>query len=81
MKFLTLIIMFLFILSVNAENKKDPTLKQDEVWVCSRWMWTSYDIVNQKVVCLDWKKQDCSLRMYKNICKAEGTTNKISRKD
>lgn len=80
MKNITFIIMCMFIMSVNAEDKKDPTLKQDEVWVCSRWKWTSYDIETRTVICLDWKKQDCSLRLHKNICRSEGTTNRISRK-
>jgi hypothetical protein len=35
---------------------------------CVRWTWTG-DVYNRKVVCLEWRKQDCSNRLHKIICK------------
>lgn len=52
------------VLLVSAEQKKD----KDVTWVCVRWQWTG-DGSNRTIYCLEWKKKDCSNRLYKDICK------------
>ena len=44
--------------------------KQDEAWTCIRWRWSSDDTF-KRAVCIEWKKKDCSKRLYKEICKKE----------
>ncbi len=56
-----------FILTVAAQQKKD--LSQDTVWSCVKWTWTGQDVFNRKVICLEWRKEDCSNRLHKEICK------------
>jgi hypothetical protein len=38
---------------------------------CVRWTWDTQNVFTSKVVCLEWKKKDCSNRLHKEICKAE----------
>lgn len=54
--------------SVSNANR---ILKDDEVWVCSRWGWLTVDGV-QQVACFQWQIKDCSDRLHKQICKMEG---------
>lgn len=69
-KFFSFTILFV-LLTANAEKKKDPALKEDEVWSCVRWKWNSQDYVTRQAVCLEWQKKDCSKRLYKEICKGD----------
>lgn len=55
-------------LTVSAVPKKDNTLKENEVWQCIRWTWSSQELSRQ-VICLDWRKEDCSKRLHKELCK------------
>jgi hypothetical protein len=61
------------VISTSAENPLP--LKSHEVWICTRWAWNSQNALNKQVVCLTWKKQDCSKRLHKEICMAEGRTS------
>jgi hypothetical protein len=54
--------------TVSAVPKQDNTLKKDEVWQCVRWAWTDQES-RRKVICLDWRKEDCANRLHKEICK------------
>lgn len=38
------------------------------VYECVRWGWVG-DFYNRKVVCLEWRKKDCSNRLHKEICR------------
>jgi hypothetical protein len=49
----------------------NKTLKEDEIWVCTRWGWV-YVNGAQKVNCFEWQIKDCSNRLHKQICKLEG---------
>ena len=37
---------------------------------CVRWTWSG-DVYGRKVTCVEWRKKDCSNRLYKEICKRE----------
>jgi len=47
------------------------TMKEKPIYECVRWGWTG-DVYDRKVICYEWKLKDCSLRLHKEICKAEG---------
>lgn len=47
---------------------KDSVLTKDEVWQCVRWTWVDQES-RKKVVCLDWRKEDCTKRLHKELCK------------
>jgi len=57
-------IFFVTLFTINQQ--KEPPLYE-----CVRWGWTG-DVFNRKVICYEWKLKDCSLRLHKEICKAEG---------
>lgn len=63
-----LIVGLLMFGNVSSANRN---LKEDEVWVCTRWGWVYVDGV-RTVNCFEWKIQDCSNRLHKQICKLEG---------
>lgn len=63
LKLLAISLLF-FVMVGSAEQKTD----KDETWICIRWQWTG-NVYEQKVYCLEWKKKDCSNRLYKDICK------------
>jgi hypothetical protein len=42
-----------------------------EKWVCHTWQWSG-SVYNRKVYCVQWVKRDCSVRLYKDICKYGG---------
>lgn len=53
-----------------TQIKKDSSLKENESWRCVRWTWEdSYNPYNRRVICLDWRKEDCSKRLHKELCK------------
>lgn len=55
------------VLSSSAQQKKqDP---RDSVWTCTRWTWTSTDVFDRQVICLERKKEDCSKRLHKELCR------------
>jgi hypothetical protein len=56
---------------VVASEEKSNALKKDEAWVCVRWQWVG-TAAEGKVNCIAWKKQDCSNRLHKDICKKGG---------
>lgn len=47
---------------------KNNDLTKDEVWQCVRWTWIDLES-RKKVVCLDWRKEDCTKRLHKELCK------------
>ena len=53
------VLLLSFTMVGTAEQKNDK-----DVWICVRWQLT-----DKKVNCLEWKKKDCSNRLYKDICK------------
>lgn len=58
---------FCFMLSADAQQQKqDP---RDTVWTCSRWTWSSTDVFNRQVICLERRKEDCSKRLHKELCR------------
>ena len=59
-----------------SRAEKGTELKENEVWVCSRWTWTSQDMYVRNATCVLWTKKDCSDRLHKEICKIDTTTNK-----
>lgn len=63
MKYLILVLFFIIISSsatpVSEDKKK-----------CVRWKWTG-DVFERKVYCVEWKKKDCSNRLYEEMCKRE----------
>jgi hypothetical protein len=71
-KFIALVLSCI-VITTSAE--KPNSLKEYEVWVCTRWAWDNKDVLNKQVVCLTWKKQDCSKRLHKEICMTEGRTS------
>jgi hypothetical protein len=50
---------------------KEPDVKKWPEWECIRWTWTG-DIYERRVVCLEWRKKDCSQRLHTELCKAKG---------
>jgi hypothetical protein len=58
------VLLLLTVLAGSAEQ----TIDKDAPWICVRWQWTG-DVYNRTVYCLEWKKKDCSNRLYKDICK------------
>lgn len=66
LKFIVLLLVFSFF-TISAVSKQDSILKKDEIWKCVRWTWTSQE--QKTVTCLEWIKEDCSKRLYKEICK------------
>ena len=58
------VLLLLTVMTGSAEQKTD----KNETWICVRWQWTG-DVYNRAVYCLEWKKKDCSNRLYKDICK------------
>jgi hypothetical protein len=56
-----------FVLSVDAQQQKQES--QDTVWICTRWAWGGNDMFNRTVVCLNRRKEDCSKRLHKEICR------------
>jgi hypothetical protein len=56
MKYLVLLLLMVIIPSSAARYE------------CIRWTWTG-DVYNRKVVCLEWRQEDCSKRLHKHICK------------
>lgn len=47
---------------------KNNVLAKDEIWQCVRWTWVDQES-RKKVVCLDWRKEDCTKRLHKELCK------------
>jgi hypothetical protein len=47
-------------------------LKDDEIWICTRWGWVYVDVHIQQVKCFEWQIKDCSKRLHKQLCKLEG---------
>ncbi len=78
-KFVALILC-IFLPTSRAE--KNTELKENEVWVCSRWTWTSQDPYVKNATCITWTKKDCSDRLHAEICKTDNTNHKkiITRK-
>lgn len=60
------------VLTTSAENYS--SLKPHEVWICTRWAWNSQSALNKQLVCLAWKKQNCSKRLHREVCLTEGRT-------
>ena len=55
------------VLSANAQPQKpDP---RDIIWTCTRWAWSSTDVFNKRVICLERRKEDCSKRLHKELCR------------
>jgi len=44
------------------------TLKKDEIRVCNKWTWVG-QWPNRTIICIEWKIEDCSQRLYKELCK------------
>lgn len=42
---------------------------KDEVWKCVRWTWSGQELL-KRVICLEWRKEDCDKRLHKEICKS-----------
>lgn len=57
-------LLLLTVMTGSAEQKNN----KDVTWICVRWQWTG-DVYNRTIYCLEWKKKDCSNRLYKDICK------------
>lgn len=53
--------------TVSAVPKQENTLTKDEVLKCVRWKWSNQE--HKTVTCLEWRKEDCSKRLHKEICK------------
>ena len=49
---------------------QEPVKKWPE-WECVRWTWTG-DVYNRTVICLEWRKRDCSQRLHVDLCRAGG---------
>jgi|688.fasta_scaffold14216_4 hypothetical protein len=49
----------------NARNSDNANTNE-----CVRWIWSG-DVYARKVTCVEWRKKDCSNRLYKEICKRE----------
>lgn len=64
MFFIRCITILCFTLNVFAQSKNE-----NEILTCVRWKWSSNDTFNRHSVCIEWKKKDCSKRLYKEICK------------
>lgn len=57
-----------FLISLLFLRESISKESEDTVYECVKWVWV--DNMNQrKVYCLEWRKKDCSKRLYKNICK------------
>ena len=61
------VLLLLTVLAGSAEQKPNSNI----VWVCVRWQ-SIGDVYNRTVYCLEWKKKDCSDRLYPEICKHGG---------
>lgn len=61
------VLLLLTVLAGSAEQKPN----NDIVSICVRWQWTG-DVFNRTVHCIEWKKKDCSDRLYTDICKRGG---------
>ncbi len=59
-------------LNSDAQTKKDAKESKEYTWACVRWQWSSQDSFNKQAVCIEWQKKNCSKRLHKEICKAEG---------
>jgi hypothetical protein len=57
-----------FLISILFLQEAVSKEKGDSAYECVKWTWTDYGNV-RKVYCLEWKKKDCSDRLYKNLCK------------
>jgi hypothetical protein len=56
-----------FMLNVYAQPKEQ--LPENSVWSCVRWTWSGGNVFNRQVNCLEWRQEDCSKRLHKQLCK------------
>ena len=58
----------LFLINILFLQETVSKEKENTVYECVRWAWVG-DVNARKVYCLEWKKKDCSDRVYKDLCK------------
>lgn len=64
---LVIVVVFCLVLSASAQQQKqDP---RDTVWTCTRWTWSGTNVFNRQVICLERRKEDCSKRLHKELCR------------